>query len=106
MKHHILAFGMITGAVLFSVQNAHAERLNCAPRNALIERLAEAYGETRRSIGLAANNTMVEVFASSESGTWTITVTTPQGITCLVANGRSFETLNEVPTPAMLGKPV
>ena len=53
------------------------------------------YGESRQAIGLGTNNQVVEVFASLETGTWTITVTTPAGVTCLVASGQSFETLSE-----------
>ena len=68
---------------------------NCAPREAVVKRLAEGYGETRQSIGLGANNAVVEVFASTETGSWTITVTQPGGLTCLVASGQSFETVAE-----------
>ena len=66
----------------------------------MVDRLADRYGESRQSIGLGANNAVVEVFASSETGTWTITVTTPQGLTCLVASGQAFEALAEaLPKP-------
>lgn len=65
------------------------------PRETVVARLASTYGETRQSIGLGSNNSVVEVFASVESGTWTITVTTAAGLTCLVASGQSFETLAE-----------
>lgn len=68
---------------------------NCAMRSHVIERLAAAYGETRQSIGLGANNQVVEVFASRETGTWTITVTNPNGLTCLVASGQAYEALDE-----------
>lgn len=105
MKQHILLLGLVTGAALFSAQNANAQSRSCAPRPVVVERLSDTYGETRQSIGLATNNTVVEVFASSDSGSWTIMVTTPQGMTCLVAAGRSFETLSEDPTPAMSGEP-
>ncbi|SFU33116.1 hypothetical protein SAMN04488527_101368 [Aliiroseovarius crassostreae] len=105
LKQRILALALVSGALLLSIQNAYAQGRNCAPRLAVVERLTETYGETRQSIGLATNNTVVEVFASAESGSWTITVTNPQGITCLVAAGRSFEALNEELTPAMLGEP-
>ena len=37
----------------------------------------------------------MEVFASPETGTWTITVTTAAGMTCLVASGQAFEELAE-----------
>lgn len=68
---------------------------NCAPREAVVNRLASGYGETRQSMGLGANNNVVEVFASAETGTWTITVTMPNGLTCLVASGQAFEELAE-----------
>jgi len=69
---------------------------NCAPRQAVLDRLAVGYGETRQSVGLGANNQVVEVFASDATGTWTITVTLPDGLTCLVASGQAFEHLFEV----------
>lgn len=68
---------------------------NCAPRDAVVERLNERYSETRQSIGLAANNSVVETWASLESRTWTVTVTTPGGLTCLVASGQAFELIDE-----------
>lgn len=71
---------------------------NCAPRDIVVERLASGYGEAPRSMGIGANNTVVEVFASEETGTRTITVTTPNGITCLVASGIAFEELVAVAT--------
>jgi len=79
-------------AVEASAQTAR----NCGPRDTVVNRLADGYGETRKSMGLGANNSVVEVFASAESGTWTITVTTPNGLTCLVASGQAFEELAEV----------
>jgi hypothetical protein len=37
----------------------------------------------------------IETFANLDSGTWTITVTAPSGVTCLVASGQGFERLYE-----------
>lgn len=68
---------------------------NCAPRDVVVERLNERYSETRQSIGLSANNSVVETWASLESGSWTITVTMPNGLTCLVASGQAFERVDE-----------
>ena len=88
------------GALMASSTLSQAQQ-NCAARDQVIERLASAYGETRQSIGLGQNNTMVEVFASTNTGSWTITVTTAAGLTCLVASGQAFEVLTEtLPTPA------
>ena len=94
------AIVLVAGALVVPASMASAQQ-NCAPRDRVIERLASAYGETRQSIGLAQNNTMVEVFASVDTGTGTITVTNASGLTCLVASGQAFERLTEVlPTPA------
>ena len=58
-----------------------------------MDRLATAYGETRQSTGLGAQGAVMEVFASQTSGSWTITVTLPDGLTCLIASGQAFEAM-------------
>ena len=59
--------------------------------------LAARYGETAVSLGLGPGNRVVEVFASEETGTWTITVTSVNGTTCLVASGDSYTVVAPVP---------
>lgn len=65
--------------------------MQCAKRDLVVAKLATGYGETRRSIGLTADNSVMELFASDATGTWTIMKTLPNGMTCLVASGESFE---------------
>ena len=77
-----------------------AQGQNCGKRDSVVERLSAKYGESRQSIGMAPKGRVVEVYASLETGTWTITVTMPNGITCLVASGQSFENLEEAVEPA------
>ncbi|MGR3662233.1 MAG: hypothetical protein ACU0CA_13775 [Paracoccaceae bacterium] len=99
MKRQFLILSLGLGAMLLATQHAFAQtNRSCGPRERVITRLATTYGETRQSIGLGQNNAVVEVFASIESGTWTITVTLPTGVTCLVASGLGYETLAEAPT--------
>lgn len=74
---------------------AAAQGGNCAPRDKVVQRLAEKYGESRQSIGMGQRGMVMETFASADTGSWTITVTTPSGITCLVASGQSYEVLAE-----------
>jgi hypothetical protein len=63
----------------------------CAPRDRVLAQLDTRYGESRQSIGLGSDNSVIEVFASPDTGTWTITVTLPDGTTCLVASGLAWE---------------
>ena len=102
MKQQFLALSLGVGAMILATQHAYAQtqNRNCADRERVVERLSETYGESRQSIGLAPNNSVVEVFASSETGTWTITVTNTSGVTCLVASGQAYEATEGELTPA------
>ena len=83
----------LTWACLFltiATTQASAQQF-CGVREVILDRLSGQYGETRRGMGLGTNNGIVEVFASEETGTWTITVTMPDGRMCLVASGESYE---------------
>lgn len=73
---------------------AHAQ--SCAPREKVVEQLGNKFGETRQSMGLGSNNSVVEVFASHETGSWTIIVTSVNGVSCLVASGQAFEPIAEM----------
>ncbi|MEM8848747.1 MAG: hypothetical protein AAGE03_01795 [Pseudomonadota bacterium] len=70
---------------------ARAAGQSCGPRDAVVERLSTHFGETRRGIGLGTGNRILEVFASDESGTWTVTVTLPDGRMCMIASGQAWE---------------
>ncbi len=98
-KTILTTMGALAAALALNVMTAGMamaqQARNCGPRELVVSRLAEGYGETRQSMGLGANNAVIEVFASEESGTWTITVTSPNGVTCLVASGQAFEELAE-----------
>lgn len=88
-KFVALSFGFV--AVIFATQNAHAAP-TCAPRAEILDKLVTRYSEERQSIGIAANNSVIEVFAS-ETGSWSIIATMTSGETCLIATGESFEAL-------------
>lgn len=77
--------------ILMMLMASSAATQPCAEREKVTQRLTANYGETVKSIGLGANNGVMEVWASEETGTWTITVTMPNGQTCLIASGQAYE---------------
>lgn len=92
-----LSFGF---AALIAATNMADAQTGCADRPTVVERPAEDYGESRQAVALAANDEVVEVFASREAGTRTITVTRPGGPTCLVASGHAYEAVaDSLPVP-------
>jgi hypothetical protein len=96
-------FLFVMALVAFACLPALAQS-QCGPRADVLGLLSTKYGEMRRSVGLAANSTVMETFDNPATGTWTITVTTPQGITCLIASGQAFEAVTEAaPKPGVPG---
>jgi hypothetical protein len=69
----------ILAATSFSSSPTAAQSL-CGAREAVVDMLGTRYGETVRSLGLAGRDRIVEVFASDETGTWTILVTNTAGV--------------------------
>jgi hypothetical protein len=64
----------------------------CGNRADFIKALSDKYQETGKALGIAGQVNLVEVFAS-KAGTWTILVTTPEGKSCIIAAGSSWEDL-------------
>lgn len=73
------------------IADAQTRSKACGDRSKVIERLADKYGETLQSLGLHHNNGVLEVYASEDTGSWTILITRPDGVACLVASGQMWE---------------
>jgi len=98
LKYSKQALATVAFAAFASFQGtpSEAQSNNCAPRQVVLDRLAEKYGETQQSIGLQGSNVMLEVFANEETGTWSILLTRSDKISCLTHSGESyFETNKE-----------
>ncbi len=64
----------------------------CSTRAEFIDRFAHRYAENPVAMGLASSGGVVEVLAS-EGGSWTLLVTMPNGVSCVVAAGENWEAL-------------
>jgi hypothetical protein len=91
MVRQSLVAVLATGVVFGGASEVAAQGSSCAERAAIVESLNNKYGEIRQSVGLNQSNGVVEVFASPETGTWTILLTMPNGMSCLMAAGKSWE---------------
>ncbi|GHC52838.1 hypothetical protein [Neogemmobacter tilapiae] len=92
----LFALSLGFGGVIWAVQASHAQSAPpCAPRATVVEALSERYGESRQSIGMSADNMVVEVYASRETGSWSLVITRPDGLSCLAVTGNGFEVLAE-----------
>lgn len=76
--------------ILITQAKAQTAPTACATRAPLVERLAERYSESRVGVGLQNASQMLEVYASPETGTWTILITWADGLSCIVATGTNW----------------
>lgn len=71
----------------------------CGPHDRIVAALAERSGERRQAIALDGAQRVMEIFASDETGSWTLLLTRPEGPSCLIAAGHAFERLDPSPPP-------
>ena len=63
----------------------------CAPHDMLVDLLAKRYQESVIGTGIG-KDALVELLVSP-TGTWTMIVTRPEGLSCLVAAGEAWEVI-------------
>jgi hypothetical protein len=64
----------------------------CGDRGHIAEKLDNGYSEKPVAMGLSTDGAVVEVFASND-GSFTIIVTRPNGLSCILVTGESWEDL-------------
>ncbi|SCA55409.1 conserved exported hypothetical protein [Candidatus Terasakiella magnetica] len=84
--------GLLTLITVMSFAFPVAAQNLCGERVDIIDTLKERYREVPVSMGLAGNGGVVEIFASNK-GSWTILVTRPTGVACVVSAGEAWESI-------------
>lgn len=69
--------------------------VTCRTRDSLLTQLEQKYGEVPVAIGIAGG-ALVELLSTEDGMTWTIILTTPKGLSCLIASGEGWRPLAPV----------
>ena len=77
-------------AFLLLASPALAEPI-CDIRHNVMKQLEGKYGEKPIALGMANSGGVVEILTTEDGSTWTIVITLPNGMTCLVAAGEDWE---------------
>ena len=90
-----LVLALSGGAAAQQTPNPHRQvptsSSPCGARADVVKMLKENFGERAMAHGIAHSGTLAEVFISP-GGTWTIIATSPNGISCMIGSGESWET--------------
>ena len=65
----------------------------CAQRTVVLEYFKKKYREEPVALGLANDGRVLEVLTTRTGSTWTIIMTLPDGRSCVVAAGESWDTV-------------
>ena len=90
MIRQLTAVGAALGVFIMS---SPAIAANCADRETVVKRLSTHYDEQPAAAGLQTEDdkqALVEVWSSRETGTFTVMMTMPDGMTCIVATGTDW----------------
>ena len=71
-----------------------AQNSTCDQRKRVIGHLADKYHEAPVAIGVTNAGGLVEVLSTGDGQTWTIIVSNPDGMTCLLATGEGWRALS------------
>lgn len=59
--------------------------------------LTQNYGEERLYTAMRPDGTVIEMWGNKSTGTWSMFITLPNGISCSVGSGTGFETFAAKP---------
>jgi hypothetical protein len=88
-----LATGLAASGAGLSAANPPFENPPCMARNDVHAQLDRKYAEVPVAVGLADNGAVLEIFTAKDGATWTVVMSLPNGMTCLIAAGEAFQTL-------------
>ncbi|QIE54673.1 hypothetical protein G5B40_03990 [Pikeienuella piscinae] len=83
-----LVFGL--AAIAPPVSAGEQRAATCGERTSIVAALKKKHGESAAGVGIAGETAVVELWSSAETGTWTILLTRPDGVTCLMAAGHAW----------------
>lgn len=82
---------LLAAAALTVSASAFAAPMACSPRQDVLTQLSTKFKESPVAIGIANNGGLLEVLTAGDGATWTIIITMPNGVSCLVAAGEDWQ---------------
>ncbi len=85
MAAALLLVGFVSPAL------GRARQQPCGPHGQILRALAERWGESPAGMGIVANGFVVEFVTNAVTGSFTVVITRPGGVTCVVMAGENWE---------------
>ncbi|MGO1117368.1 hypothetical protein ACTL6U_01580 [Rhodovibrionaceae bacterium A322] len=89
-----LALGTVVLMGAPAINSADAQQApTCNARDKVLSHLATKYSEAPVAVGVTSSGALLEVLSTGEGTTWTVILTRPDGVSCLLAAGEGWQPL-------------
>lgn len=86
MRYVLAVLAMTTAA------SAQSPQMPCGPSKTMEDHIRDKYGESAIGMGIAAGGVMA-LMANPETGTFTVLIRRPDGMSCLLMGGTGFTSI-------------
>ncbi len=95
---HLLTGLALSVAASGNIAQAAQPKDACTYRDSAVSHLSSAYRERTVALGLASNGGVLEILTNEAGTIWSIILTTPDGVSCMVATGEHWEPVQPIKT--------
>lgn len=81
-------------AFLIFPLSAQAQMISCLETETVSKRLFEQHEEVPTHAGVGSNGGLMVIYTSEKTGTFTVAVQDPNGLSCIVFSGEGWEMIN------------
>ncbi len=89
------ALALMLALMFVLTPEAPAQAAVCQTHDSLAKQLEERYAERPVAAGLDAGGRLIVLFASADSASWTMVMTTPAGESCVIVVGEYWQELKQ-----------
>ena len=91
----MLAMAVLALGLLLHAATAVRAQPVCMPHDELTEQLYATFAEAPAANAIANNGALVELFASRDRSSWTLAMTRPGGMSCVLVAGQEWNRFPE-----------
>lgn len=89
-----LPTALVAIALILAGPASAVAQMNCGPRGQVVQQLGQSFGEIPAAVALTDYGSLIELLLSPRGESWTLIVTTPRGLACVLATGRNWQALD------------
>ena len=93
MFKRIITLALVFGMTATAPPAPAQAQIACAPRGKIVSDLTKKHGEVAAGIGLSGPHALYEIWTSPKTGSWTIVLTRPNKLSCIIATGQGWHGL-------------